>query len=141
LIADPFRPGPVAANPDPNCQRTISQGGRAADRVFTTTSWFNACAFGIPSGAFGNLGRNVFKGHRVFNMDVSLFKGIPVSEQWNVQLRFEAFNVFNVQNWDVPANLTINSNATSIAPNVGRITGLAQGTTPRQLQFGLRLVF
>src|SRR5262249_52306005 len=29
LIADPFKPGPVPANPDPNCQKTISQGGRA----------------------------------------------------------------------------------------------------------------
>jgi hypothetical protein len=141
LIADPFVPGPVAANPDPNCQKTISQGGRAADAVRTTTSWFNACAFGIPSGAFGNLGRNVFRGHRVFNMDLSLFKGIPVSERWDLQLRFEAFNVFNVQNWDVPANLTVNANATQIGANVGRIAGLAQGTTPRQLQFGLRIVF
>jgi hypothetical protein len=39
------------------------------------------------------------------------------------------------------SNLTINSNATAIAPNVGRVTGLAQGSTSRQLQFGLRFVF
>jgi hypothetical protein len=141
LIADPFKPGPVAANPDPNCQRTISQGGRAADTVYTTTSWFNACAFGIPSGAFGNLGRNVFRGSHVVNMDFSMFKSIPVREGWNLQMRFEAFNVFNIQNYDVPSALTINSNATQIAANVGRITTLAQGTTPRQLQFGLRFVF
>jgi hypothetical protein len=141
LIADPFKPGPVAANPDPNCQRTVSQGGRAADTVYTTTSWFNACAFGIPSGAFGSLGRNVFKGPHVVNMDFSMFKSIPVREGWNLQMRFEAFNVFNIQNYDVPSALTINSNATQIAANVGRITTLAQGTTPRQLQFGLRLVF
>jgi hypothetical protein len=141
LIADPFKPGPVAANPDPNCQRTVSQGGRAADTVRTTTSWFNVCAFGIPSGAFGNLGRNVYSGSHVVNMDFSLFKSFPVREGWNLQMRFEAFNVFNIQNYDVPSALTINSNATQIAANVGRITALAQGTTPRQLQFGLRFVF
>jgi hypothetical protein len=141
LIADPFVAGPVAANPDPNCQKTISQGGRAADKVHTTTSWFNPCAFGIPSGAFGNLGRNVFRGPHVTNMDLSMFKSFPVREQWNLQLRFEAFNVLNIQNWDVPSVLTVNSNATTIAANVGRITGLAQGTTPRQLQFGIRFVF
>jgi hypothetical protein len=141
LISDPFVAGPVAANPDPNCQKTVSQGGRAADQVYTSFSWFNVCAFGIPSGSFGSLGRNVYKGGHVFNMDYSMFKSIQVREGMNLQLRFEAFNIFNVQNYGPPSSLTINSNATSIAANVGRITALAQGTTPRQLQFGLRFVF
>ncbi|HJQ23075.1 MAG TPA: TonB-dependent receptor [Blastocatellia bacterium] len=141
LIADPFKPGPVPANPDPNCQKTISQGGRAADAVFTSVSWFNPCAFGIPSGAFGNLGRNAFRGPHVVKMDLSMFKGFVVREGWDLQLRFEAFNVFNIQSYDVPSNVTINSNATQIAPNVGRVTALAQGVTPRQLQFGLRFIF
>jgi hypothetical protein len=59
LIADPFVAGPVAANPDPNCQKTISQGGRAADVVNTAASWFNPCAFGIPNntGAIRSEGR------------------------------------------------------------------------------------
>jgi hypothetical protein len=141
IIADPFQAGAVAANPDPNCQRTISQGGRAADKVRTADSWFNPCAFGIPSGAFGNLGRNVFRGPHVVNMDFSMFKSFPVRERMNLQLRFEAFNVFNIQNYDVPSALTVNANATQIAAGVGRVTALAQGTTPRQFQFGLRFVF
>ena len=131
----------IATNPDPNCQKTISQGGRAADKVHTSASYFNPCAFGIPSGAFGNLGRNVFRGPHVVNLDFSMFKSFPVKEEWNLQLRFEAFNVLNIQNWDAPSALVVNTNATSIAANVGRVTGLAQGTTPRQLQFGLRFVF
>ena len=79
----------------------------------------------------------------VFNTDFSLFKSFPIREQMSLQLRFEAFNVFNIQNYDTPANanLTVNTNATTIAANVGRISTLAQGTTPRQLQFGLRFVF
>jgi hypothetical protein len=52
MIADPFTAGPVAANPDPLCQKTISNGGRAADQVHTAATWFNPCAFGIPSGGF-----------------------------------------------------------------------------------------
>src|SRR5262249_27767925 len=80
LIADPFKPGPVPANPDPNCQKTISQGGRAADAAHTSLSWFNPCAFGIPSGAFGNLGRNAFRGLSVVKMDLSMFKGFPIQE-------------------------------------------------------------
>lgn len=143
LIADPFAPGPVAANPDPLCQRTISQGGRAADATHTVASWFNPCAFGIPVGSFGSLGRNVFRGRSVYTMDMSLFKNFRVRENMKLQLRAEAFNVFNRQNWDTPANanLTLNTNATTLAAGVGRISGLAQGTTPRQLQFGIRFVF
>jgi len=144
LLADPYVAGPVAANPDPLCQRTISQGGRAADQTQTIASWFNPCAFGIPNntGAFGSFGRNVLRGPAVFNTDLSLFKSFPIREDMKIQFRVEAFNVFNIQNWDVPAagNLTLNS-GTAIVANVGRISGLAQGTTPRQIQFGLRFVF
>jgi len=136
LLADPFQAGPVATNPDVGCRTTLSQGGKAADVVGNTTTWFNPCAFGVPSGSFGNLGRNAFRGSPVVNLDASLFKAFPLPrEGWSMQLRFEAFNAFNIQNWDVPSGTTIGTAA------AGNITGLAAGTTPRQLQFGLRLQF
>jgi hypothetical protein len=143
LIADPFAAGPVPANPDPLCQRTILNGGRAADAVRTPATWFNPCAFGIPNntGTFGNLGRNVFRGPSVYNADLSLFKSFPLREGMKLQLRGEAFNVFNIQNLDAPSAVTVNSSGSSIAAGTGRITTLAQGTTPRQLQFGIRFVF
>ena len=145
LIADPFVAGAVAANPDPNCQKTISQGGRAADQVRTIVSWFNPCAFGVPNntGAFGSLPRNAFRGPAVYNVDFSMFKSIPVGERLKIQLKVEAFNVFNIQNWDTPANgnLTLNSSGSTINASVGKISNLAQGTTPRQIQFGIRLTY
>jgi len=124
----------------------VSQGGKAADAVHTAASWFNPCAFGIPSGTFGNLGRNAFRGPAVFNMDFSMFKGFPLREGWTLQLRVETFNVFNIQNWNVPNptgnnNIVVNSNATQISATSGRVTDLAPGTNPRQIQFGIRLVF
>ena len=140
-IADPYVAGPVAANPDPNCQKTISQGGRAADQTRTIVSWFNPCAFTSPAGAFGNFPRNGLRGAPVYNVDFSMFKSIPIGEQFKVQFRMEAFNVFNIQSWDVPSTVTINSSGSTIAAGVGRITSLAQGKTPRQIQFGLRLIF
>jgi hypothetical protein len=138
--------GPVPSNPDPACARTISQGGKAADEVHTVISWFNPCAFGIPQGAFGTLGRNVFRGKSVFNTDLSLFKSFPIREGMSLQLRAEAFNVFNVQNWNVPNptgnnNIAVNTNQTTIVGSSGRITDLAPGTTPRQIQFGIRFMF
>src|SRR4030095_2981216 len=137
--------GPVAANPDPNCQKTISQGGRAADQVRTIVSCFHPCAFGVPNntGQFGNLPRNAYRGASVYSVDFSLFKAIPINERVKLQLRMEAFNIFNIQNWDTPANgnLTLNSSGSTIAASVGKISNLAQGTTPRQIQFGIRLTF
>src|SRR5262249_58554644 len=47
--ADPFAADPVAANPDPLCQKTISQGGRAADKTHTSHTCFNLYSFRIPS--------------------------------------------------------------------------------------------
>ena len=47
-----------------------------------------------------------------------------------LQLRAEAFNVFNIQNLDAPvrmAKLTLNSSATAIAANVGRISEARPG--------------
>ncbi len=165
LVADPFVAGPVSANPDPGCATTISAGGKAADATHTARTWFNPCAFGVPFGAFGNLGRNPYTGPHVTNMDFSMFKSVHVGERFNVQFRFEAFNVFNIQNYNVPdSTFTVNSGTVSVPAGtgacsgstaactfpaiasgtvgtVGKITSLAQGTTPRQLQFGLRLQF
>jgi hypothetical protein len=151
-IADPYQAGPVSANPDPNCQKTISQGGRAADQTRTIVSWFNPCAFVAPFGAFGTFPRNALRGPAVYNVDLSLFKSIPVGERFKIQLRMEAFNVFNIQSWEAPSNVTINSGTATlpapdnrtygvIASGVGRITSLAQGKTPRQIQFGIKLNF
>src|SRR5947209_10163242 len=76
----------VAAIPDPLCQKTISQGGRAADRVRTNDSWFNPCAFTSPAGSFGNFGRNVLRSSSVYNMDLSLFRKIRFGEKKELQL-------------------------------------------------------
>lgn len=140
IVADPFKAGPVAANPDPLCQLTVSQGGKAADQVHTSQTWFNPCAFTVPSGAFGNLGRDAFRGRPVYNMDVSLFKSVPLPrEGMSLQLRFESFNVLNIQNWDTPTTQSSDSGLTVGNKAFGRITTLAHD--PRQMQFGLRFIF
>jgi hypothetical protein len=141
IVSDPFQAGPVAANlnPNPKCQKTISQSGLAADTTRTVQTWFNPCAFTAPSGAFGNLGRNPYRGPAVFNMDLSMFKSFPlVKEGWNLQLRFEFFNVFNIQNLEAPGVGSANSVRVGNA-SAGTITDLA--LQPRQIQLGLRFTF
>jgi hypothetical protein len=141
VISDPFVAGPVMANPDPKCHTTVSQGGSAPDSVLNKTNYFNPCAFTQPQGSFGNLGRNPFRGPAVWNMDFAMMKNFPIGEATSIQLQFQAFNVFNVQNWEAPSQVTINSSGTTVNSKAGQITSLAQGTTPREMQFGLRFVF
>src|SRR5688500_328379 len=60
---------------------------------------------GSASPKIGSLGRNVFRGRPQFYWDASLFKNFPVSaisEAFNIQFRFSAYNVLNRVNRSSP---------------------------------------
>jgi hypothetical protein len=100
--------------------------------------WFNPNAFVLPAaGTYGNLGRGDFSGPGLADMDVSLFKNTALSERTSLQFRAEFFNVLNHPNLGTP-NATVFSSA-AINASAGLITTLA--TSPRQIQFGLKLMF
>jgi hypothetical protein len=100
--------------------------------------WFNPNAFVLPAaGTWGNLGRGVYRGPGLADIDSSLFKNVAVSEGKRLQLRAEFFNLLNRANLGTPS-ATVFSGA-SISPTAGLITTLA--TTPRQIQIGLKLMF
>lgn len=104
----------------------------------TQGEWFNPQAFILPApGTWGNLGRGVYSGPGLAEVDFSVFKNIPISERVNLQFRSEFFNLLNHMNLGTP-NATVFS-GTSYSPTAGQITTLA--TTPRQIQFGLKLIF
>ena len=100
--------------------------------------WFNPMAFELPiAGTYGNLGRGVFSGPGLAEVDASLFKTTAITERTNLQFRAEVFNVLNHTNFGTP-NATVFSNG-AISPSAGLITATA--TTSRQIQFGLKLIF
>ncbi len=100
--------------------------------------WFNPNAFILPpAGTYGNLGRGVFTGPGLANLDLSLFKNTAVSEKVSLQFRAEFFNILNHTNLGTP-NATVFSGG-AINASAGLITTLA--TTPRQIQFSLKLIF
>jgi hypothetical protein len=100
--------------------------------------WYNPSAFVLPiAGTYGNLGRGVFSGPGLTNVDASLFKDTAISERANLQFRAEVFNLLNTANFGTP-NATVFSNG-AISPSAGLITATA--TTSRQIQFGLKLIF
>jgi hypothetical protein len=104
----------------------------------TQAQWFDPRAFVVPAaGTFGNVGRGVYRGPGLADVDLSVFKNTALSERVNLQFRTEIFNLLNRTNLGTP-NATVFS-GTSISSSAGLITTLA--TTPRQVQFGLNVVF
>ena len=100
--------------------------------------WFNPAAFKLPTpGTYGNLGRGVYSGPGLAEVDASLFKSTAITERTNLQFRAEFFNVLNHTNLGTP-NATVFSTG-AISPTAGLITSTA--TTSRQIQFGLKLIF
>lgn len=100
--------------------------------------WFNPAAFVLPTaGTYGNLGRGVYRGPGLADLDVSLFKTTKVAERADLQFRAEFFNALNHANFGTP-NATVFS-GTAFNPSAGLVTTTT--TTSRQIQFGLKLVF
>ncbi len=102
------------------------------------SQWFNPAAFVRPTpGTYGNLGRSVYEGPGLANADVSVTKLTTIRESVSLQFRAEFFNLLNRSNFGTP-NATVFSGAT-LNGSAGLIT--TQATFPRQIQFGLKLVF
>jgi hypothetical protein len=100
--------------------------------------WFNPNAFILPvAGTWGSLGRGVYNGPGLAEVDLSLFKNIPITEKVRLQFRAEFFNVQNRPNFGTP-NAIVFSNG-SVSPSAGLITNTV--TSSRQIQFGLKLMF
>jgi hypothetical protein len=68
----------------------------------------------------------------IYNFDLSIFKNFRVVERVTVQFRAEALNAFNTPRFGGP-----NTSVTS--STVGAIT--SQANAPRQIQFGLKVLF
>ncbi len=121
---------------------------RAAGYWFQTTGGVglaaNVCGGAAPATAgpwvqpgcdgFGNVGFNSFRGPKFFNTDAALFKDFSLTEKAKMQFQFQAFNIFNHANLDLP-------NGCVDCGNGGSITNIAFGSQMRRLQFGLKLAF
>jgi len=110
--------------------------------------WFNVQAFALqPQYTFGNLGRNTVSGPRLFSVDTTLDKDFRFTERFNLQLRLDAFNLFNHPNFGSPGNgLTADHLGANGVPipgsgGFGTITSLNPNVSMRQLQISLKVVF
>jgi hypothetical protein len=98
---------------------------------------------GPNAGRFGTLGRNTFRGPAFYDYDFALIKDTGFgtrkggSELVDLQFRSEFFNLFNIVNMGLPANiLPLNPNANSGFGEISKTAG-----TSRQIQFSLKLIY
>ena len=114
------------ANDRPNVSGDASIGDPSPDR------WFDTSAFSMPAfGTFGSAGRNILGGPGYANVNVALIKHLSFGDGPRLQLRGEAFNLFNRANFDLPDN-------DFGSPTFGQV--LSAGP-PRRVQLGARLLF
>jgi hypothetical protein len=110
----------------PNLVGDAHAGERTLARDFNTEAF-------VPNGQYqiGNVGRNTMRQRSFFGWDFSAMKNFRLHERATLQFRFEAFQFTNTPRFGQAGN-ALGTN------NFGTITG---ADTPRNLQFGLKLIW
>jgi len=112
-----------------------NQFGNASLDNPSLSRWFDTSIFQVQTlGTIGSERRNGLYGPHFRHFDVSVFKDFRLSERAVLQARAESFNLTNTPNFSLPA-------ASLGAGGFGTISSTRAGSTPRQLQFALRLTF
>jgi Carboxypeptidase regulatory-like domain len=101
-----------------------------ANPYFFNTALFSQNAL----GTIGSAKRRYFSGPGAFNTDLALLKSVQISGERSLQLRMEAFNVFNHSQFFGPA--AVNGDFSN--PLFGQIV---QASSPRLLQAAAKFTF
>jgi len=109
---------------------------------------------GPNQGRFGTLGRNTFRGPAFYDYDFAFIKDTPFGrrqsgvERVSLQFRAEFFNIFNIVNMGLPANiLGVSTNNRGGTPSASISTtngfGFISKTAgnSRQIQLSLKLIY
>jgi hypothetical protein len=110
----------------PNVAGAAYNGERTLQRDFNVDAFVRQANF-----TYGNAGRNILRGRSQLNWDFSALKSFQLLEHLRLQFRFEAFTFSNTPRFAAPGNVLGTA-------NFGVITG---ANTPRNLQFGLKLIW
>ncbi len=102
--------------------------------------WLNNAAFVAPeANEFGNAPRNGFRGPSAWQLDLSVNRRVRFGARGSVDLRLDAFNIFNVDQFGNPAR------DFSAPLTFGILSPLNSGPTgtgtARQFQLGIRFGF
>ncbi|MEO8127772.1 MAG: carboxypeptidase regulatory-like domain-containing protein [Bryobacteraceae bacterium] len=108
----------------------VLPGGSTNDKWFDTSSFKAAAPFTVPTDS---LSQPDLRGPGRKSFDMSLFKNTKIKERFNVQFRAEFFNLLNTPFLEARNQTTDVTN-----PDYGRILS---GSQPRNIQFGIRVIF
>jgi outer membrane receptor protein involved in Fe transport len=101
----------------------------------TLAEFFDVTAFvAQPLNTAGNSGPFILYGPNQKHFDASLFKNFGITERFKLQFRAEAYNISNTPTFANPNGALGNA-------NFGKITSTVVGTTPRQIQLAVKLLF
>lgn len=127
LTSRPDLIGPIIRNPGTSGKRAIGQA-----------PLYSFSSFAPPAfGYFGNSRIGTLRGPREINFSTAVNKTFPIRERVGLQLRVEAFNVFNHPNV-TSVNTTFNSNQSTNVAGFGYATGVGD---MRQMEFSARVSF
>jgi hypothetical protein len=102
------------------------------------------------NGAFGNMGRNIFRGPAFHNWDMSVTKSWKFSERVSLQARGEFFNILNHPNFDLFTMGTDLSNpvygipdlgVVKATPDVGVSNPVIGSGGSRHIQLGVKIIW
>ncbi|MGO9937170.1 MAG: carboxypeptidase regulatory-like domain-containing protein [Terracidiphilus sp.] len=118
-------------NPDSHISARVNQIA-PVHMTKTVAQWFSTSSYQVAAGQFSSLGSGSILGPGMQKWDMALAKNTKIAEFINLQLRAEAFDVFNHPNFS------------SIDNNIG--DGASFGTIngdhePRILQLGAKVTF
>jgi hypothetical protein len=134
-----FPRDPAAGSDIPNTgaltyRPNLVPGQDPNDGAKTPQQWFNTAAFVLPAQfTYGNAGRNIVMGPGIFNTDLSLMRTVRVGGSKSLQVRLEAFNLFNKPVWGDP-NMSMANPALFGTINTTR-------SPMRELQIGAKFAF
>ena len=121
---DPEQPAPAQESGDP--EPGFGEAG-------PDEQWYDPAAFSQPGNAWGNSGRNAFRGPGNYNLDFSVFRAI-VFGHYRMEFRAESQNVLNHPQFGNPVTGFTD-------PNFMRIRSYTAARAPRTVQLGVRFVF
>ena len=107
--------------------------GNLSSSQRTIGHWFDTSAFATPAQyTFGNSGRNILTGPGFHNIDAGLSRTISLIEGSSLEIRAEAFNVFNTPQFGLP-NATLGQSTTAVISSVNN--------PQRQIQLAAKIHF
>ena len=121
-------PGITSDRPNQTGSATLSHPG--IGKFFDTTAFKTQTV-----GTAGNEASDSVYGPRARVLNASLLKDFELHERLKLQFRSEFFNITNTANWAQPGNVL------STPATFGVISATAANSTPRQMQFALKLLF